>query len=255
MSKAEKNHLGKRILLALSLCFVTLMTYLGFWQLDRAEQKEEILQKWHSPAIAIGKLDFKGDAGHINEIDQHKLFYSKVALKGKIDSQRYFLLDNRTRDSKVGYEVITALTLSKQEKRQVVFVNLGWIAASTDRNILPVVDLPSGELNITGWLKEASESLLLAEDKWRVNWPVRIQQVKLKKMAAAMEIEAFYPLLLLAEKPLLPQLKTQWQPTNMTVAKHLGYSAQWFLMAFALVLMTAWFFVSSYRKAAEKAEV
>lgn len=250
MSKAEKSNLGKQILLALSITFVILMTYLGFWQLDRAEQKEQILKQWYGSAVEFKNGEFHRATQHTMAADKHKLFYRKVLIKGTFDSERYFLLDNRTRNAKVGYEVIAVMTpsLSEHQKAQVVFVNLGWIAAPSDRQILPRVDLPVDEIEITGWLKKVNAGLVLAEDKWLVNWPVRIQQAKLTKMATTLGADDHYPLLLLAEQPLSSQFITQWQPTNMTVEKHLGYAAQWFLMAIVLVLMILWFFVSSHRE-------
>ncbi len=239
MSKAEKKGTGKLILSVISLCFVVLMTYLGFWQLDRAEQKEQILKQWQGPAIEFEKVEQQGSIS----------FYQKVILRGHLDPKRYFFLDNRTRNGRVGYELIGIMRLAPNSnsasQEKAAFVNLGWIAGSVDRNVLPTIAMPATKIEIEGWLKSVKGGILLAKDHWSTKWPIRIQQVDLSKMAALISNTNYVPLLFLTQKPLFSNLITQWKPTNMTVEKHLGYAVQWFLMAFVLVLMNAWFLLST----------
>jgi cytochrome oxidase assembly protein ShyY1 len=248
MSKAEKKNTGKLILSLISLCFVVLMTYLGFWQLERAEQKEQILKQWHGPSIKLEKV----------EQQSHLSFYQKVILKGHIDPQQYFFLDNRTRNGKVGYELIGIMRLAPSSnvalEEKAVFVNLGWLPGSVDRKVLPAIAMPKTEIEIEGWLKNVEAGMLLAKDNWTADWPIRIQQVDLSKMAAVISNVNYVPLLFLTQKPLFQGLLTQWKPTNMTVEKHLGYAVQWFLMAFVLVLMNAWFLLSNRIKIKQRNE-
>ncbi len=249
MSKAEKKTTGKLILSVISLCFVVLMSYLGFWQLDRADQKERILEQWHQPAVLFEKV----------VLSNTEVFYQKVRITGVIDPKRYFFLDNRTRDGRVGYELISSLRLfqtgqdtKENEGAKRIFVNLGWLPASVDRNVLPKASLPTHRVEIEGWVKKVSGSIVLAEDHWSSEWPIRIQQVDVAKMAAVLsnatddthDSNNTVPFLFLAESSLLPSLLTQWKPTNMTVEKHIGYALQWFLMAFALLAMMVWFLMS-----------
>ena len=232
MSKAESVSASKLLILLCVILLFIFLVRLGFWQLDRAEQKTQLLAQWDKPAITV-QLP-------LNEkvVD----FYQKVTVKGKIQSSEYYLLDNKIRDGKVGYEVLVVLTV---QKNQTLLINLGWVIANTDRNILPVIKLPSTALQLSGWFKKVEKAFQLKADAWPQSWPKRIQQIdftKIKKVKG----ETFSNTVLLVENPLIAGLKTQWQPINMSVEKHIGYAIQWFLMAFSLCIMMLWFIFFSH---------
>ncbi|MCJ8341152.1 MAG: hypothetical protein MJK10_22035 [Pseudomonadales bacterium] len=240
MSKAEKLTASKLIVLILVLGLVLLLITLGFWQLDRAKQKEILIEQWHQPAIQI-KFPLVTDAGD---------YYQKIEISGKLDQQHIFLLDNRTRQGKVGYELLALLAVQQDSW---ILVNLGWLAADSDRSILPVIQLPAGELKISGWLKKVNRAFQLQTDAWGANWPKRIQQVEMSKIAKVRGVKSIYKNILLAEKPLVKGLVTDWKPVNMSVEKHIGYAFQWFLMAIVLCALLFWLWRYSKLEKGEKA--
>ena len=240
MSKAEKLTASKLIVLILVLGLVLLLITLGFWQLDRAKQKEVLIEQWHQPAIQI-KFPLATDAGD---------YYQKIEISGKLDRQHIFLLDNRTRQGKVGYELLALLAVQQDSW---ILVNLGWLAADSDRSKLPVIQLPAGELKISGWLKKVNRAFQLQSDAWGASWPKRIQQVEMSKIAKVRGVKNIYKNILLAEKPLVKGLVTDWKPVNMSVEKHIGYAFQWFLMAIVLCALLFWLWRYSKLEKGEKA--
>ncbi len=236
MSKAEKLDSRKLIVLVLVLGLVFALVHLGFWQLDRAKQKELLIKQWSAPAISTS-FRSRGEAQNI---------YQKIKLKGSFNKEHYFWLDNKIRHGKVGYELVVLFELASDS---MLAVNLGWVKGDMDRSVLPRVDLPTEEILLMGWLKKVEPAFQLKADIWGLAWPKRIQQINFLKITAAMQStqltqqkhQLIEPYILLAEKPILSELTTQWKPVNMSVEKHLGYAVQWFLMALVLCGMLIWY--------------
>ncbi len=64
--------------------------------------------------------------------------FQRVSVKGRLDPDHQFLLDNRTNEGRPGYEVLTPLYLDAAE-RDVILVDRGWIPFSGFRDKLPDV--------------------------------------------------------------------------------------------------------------------
>ena len=100
----------KRKSLLLSLVaafFATLGIYLGFWQLDRAAQKEALQsameQQANKPPLALNMF--------LNLNDVNEVLHQRVLLSGSWIAQSTVYLDNRQMDGKVGFFVLTPLLL------------------------------------------------------------------------------------------------------------------------------------------------
>ena len=71
----------------------------------------------------------------------------RVVVKGRFVAEHTLLIDNRLRNGRPGYEVITPLAL---EGGGHVLVNRGWIAAGPNRDTPPKVDTPAGAIALEG---------------------------------------------------------------------------------------------------------
>ena len=152
---------------------VPLLSGLGYWQLERSEQKTALLAQWQQAPSYQG-------------LKQPGLQrFDRVRVTGVLDPKRWFLLDNRVRQGAVGYDVIGLLQLS--EDSALLLVNLGWVAAGIDRQQLPEINLPVARLEMQGRLDLPQKGLQLAADDWGDRWPRRVQQVSLERMAAVIE--------------------------------------------------------------------
>ncbi len=197
---------------------------LGFWQLDRADEKRAIQAQYatwqYSEPLQLA------DARAVEH-------YRPVQLAGRFDPERYFLLDNRTRQGKVGFEVIGLFQLANGDW---FAVNRGWVAGSPDRSQLPFVDTPEGNRVITGhaYWPEAGWQLEGAEPG--VTWP-KITQSMMPADLQALAGEPLAPYLVRLAPESDAALLAEWQPVNVMPEKHTGYAVQWFLMAIALLVL------------------
>lgn len=215
------------------LCLLTLpvLLALGFWQLDRAEQKREqqaTLEQTRARAPAPLNEDTAG------ALRPHR----RLILSGHYLENRNWLLDNRHRDGRVGYEVVTPFVLAGGG---TVLVNRGWTPAGSTRAELPDPEVPAGEVTLFAEWIEPSEHPLLDGDSADTGWP----KVVLTVEPAAMAEQLGQPLMghyARLEAGSDGALLTDWPQTQVSAAKHTAYAVQWFAMAAALVL---WFVLAN----------
>jgi len=214
------------------LVLVPVMTGLGFWQLQRADEKRELAQ-----AFAAREVQPPAPLAQVWEASAEALAYLPVRLQGEFVEGPQFLLDNRTRGGKFGYEVLSVVQL---DGGGFSLVNRGWVAGDSSRRELPTVPAIAGPVSLTGHVYVApGKPYLLAEQRFGDSWPQVIQAVEMHKMqpllAQQLGGSVFpYPVRLAAGVP--GALVVDWQVINVSPEKHLGYAVQWFTMAAVLLL-------------------
>ncbi|WP_370277425.1 SURF1 family protein [Pontibacterium sp.] len=226
MSKVQSMRRFKWMLLAMALLLWPVLVSLGFWQLDRAEQKSELLESWKSRAQQTQSL-----------ASSDLVRFSSVESQGEFDRERWLLLDNRTREGKVGYEVVALFY--PQDMVIPVLVNLGWIQANPDRRIYPEIVLPEGTVAVSGRLTEPSELLVLAESSPQQGWPQRLQRLDISRLEQQLGLKLM-PWVIRPSDPIIAHLDLSWTPTVMQPEKHQAYALQWFVMAAVLLGLIVW---------------
>ena len=208
--------------------FLPLTIALGIWQLQRADQKREMLaeheQRRQADPVALSALD---------PAEDHQ--YRRVRVQGQPDSKRYFLLDNRTRRGRAGYEVLWPVQI---ENQQWILINRGWIAGGLDRRELPEVpDFDAS--NMSGYLYQSKgKALVLGEQEKVKGWPQVIQQVDMALLESRFG-SALFPYVLRQDEMIRGgTLKPGWIIVNVLPAKHTAYAVQWFAMAIALLILS-----------------
>ncbi len=202
---------------------------LGVWQLNRYGAKLDIEESFHSRRTDQFTLqDLQGLAD--------PRFYP-LTLTGRFDNTRYFLLDNRILQGRVGFHALSPFLLTSGE---TVLVDRGWVAGIPDRSRLPDVPVVEGLVTVAGqsW-QPAGEAFLLEKNRWNDGWPKVIQAIDQPDMAKALDV-AVQPWLLILDRAQPGILQRNFAPTNMPANRHLGYAIQWFAMALALVMLGAW---------------
>ncbi len=108
------------------LCLLPILIALGIWQLNRADEKREIirLEKEHQQSLPIKLTEDK-------QLNAESILYNQIEITGYFDSAHQFLLDNQVLGGKAGFFVLTPFHLKNQDK--VVLVNRGWITVGRNR--------------------------------------------------------------------------------------------------------------------------
>lgn len=215
----------------LVLLFLPLLIHLGYWQLDRAVDKEQLLavyqQQQNLPAENFEQLT--------------KLYadirYRPIIVNGTFDPERYWLLDNQPRQGKVGYEVIMPLKVSGQW----ILVNRGWVKAPRLRSELPVFETPSDRVTLQGYFHIPSKNAVFSQTSSDLSqeWPKRVIELSVANIESILG-DKVYSRVLRIESDNPGALITDWPMINTSPEKHYGYAMQWFLMALALVFLYAW---------------
>ncbi|MFO7530719.1 MAG: SURF1 family protein [Marinobacter sp.] len=227
----RKWHFDWRLML-FSGFFLPVLIGLGTWQLDRAGQKQSMLESWQQEADTLPWQQL---------IEGEVRSGKPVRVTGMYGEQSW-LLDNRTRDGVPGYEVITDFYPLEGPP---VLVNRGWIQAPRSRDRLPRIDTPEGLFTLVGRLGEYPVPPVLAEqDQEEQGWPRRVQ--RLPREAAANEVDGLPAVIIRLDSGQQPgAFRADWVPDLMGPGTHYGYAAQWFALAVALTILTV---AASYRK-------
>lgn len=213
-----------------SLLLLPLLIGLGFWQLQRAEQKatlqELLIQQQDLPPL-------QWPAGESPAADETGNLYRRVIMQGQFNNQQTWLLENKILHGRVGYEALVPFYL---KDGRAVLVNRGWLAGTGYRDQLPEVPKAVAE-SASGRLVKPSNNALLQQQLTAERWPQTALQVDLEQMQAILGVPLL-PWVLQIEPQHPAALDAQWSNINMPASKHLGYAWQWFSMALALLILT-----------------
>lgn len=197
--------------------FFPLLLGLGAWQLQRAGEKSAI-----NAAIDARLSAQPRSAAEITTPQK----FAPIRLTGRYTDEHY-LLDNRTRNGRIGYEALQVFESSDQRW----LVNRGWLAAPSRRDALPEVQRPHGDRVITGFLYP----VVAGGESTEGTKGGRIQQID-GAFAGSLELaRPGWSLRLSADSD--TALVTDWQLINSPPERHRAYAVQWFAMAAALLLL------------------
>ncbi len=228
LSKVQGIPLSKWVIATLALLLIPLLLWLGIWQLQRADEKQQLLDRWNTTGTNLTALPEPRNQAPLG-----------VSLTGRFVNDVIYLLDNRTREGRPGYEVVAPFKPDYQtQEDQLVLVNLGWIVASQYRDRLPDIHPPRGVVNLSGRLVTPSQTVQLHPDIWQQSGQVRIQQLDMVRLAR--RHPGLYPAVIRLDKPLLSELRIGWPVVNMLPERHIGYAVQWFGLAIVLIGGCIW---------------
>lgn len=217
----------------LVLLLLPLLLWLGFWQLQREQEKLEILDQFQNrlseAPIAMQRVD-----------SQSELAWQRVKLQGEFDAERIYLLDNQIRAGRVGYDVVQLFRISAG---LWIWVNRGWVAGKRLRSELPAVNTPPGEIVVNGYIYVPDGKAFSLEDdsnQLTQRWPRVIQSVAVSELRAGVDASQVFKHLVRLNDNSPAALQADWPTTSVQPAKHRGYAVQWFCMAAALLLFYVW---------------
>ncbi len=205
---------------------------LGFWQLDRAQEKLDIqrafLERGNLEPVTLGTAlldpvhhDFRRAEGH-----------------GVFEPESQILLDNRVHRRRAGYHVLTPFRVDGSNTR--ILVNRGWIAWGQDRQRLPEIATPAHRLRVYGRLRRPHENYFSLEDESALTGVRSVWQ--------NLNLDRYREVVGVPMQPLVLHLDAgdaqaggfvrDWPNyQDAWVDRHKGYAFQWFALAVALVVI------------------
>lgn len=204
---------------------------LGFWQLDRGQQKIE-LHETFMQRQAYAPVNFS----EAKDKPLEDLYWSSFYLQGQFVEGPQFYLDNQVENTVVGYHVFTLFKADNLDK--LLLVNRGWINLGTDRQTLLEADYPREPVKLLVEAKPLPytgvEFIELLPEKVADNY--RIQRIKVEQLTEIVN-QKVLPLSFRLQPESQHGLVRNWKKPGSDHAKHYGYSFQWFAMAFALSII------------------
>ncbi|WP_116139117.1 SURF1 family protein [Trinickia diaoshuihuensis] len=214
-----------RLVPALLILIVMAITIrLGFWQRDRAHQKEalqaQIDRYEHAPAQPVG-----GQPIALASIEYHR-----VRAVGHFMPEHVVYLDNRPYRDQPGFYVVMPFALSGGGH---VLVNRGWLPRNADvRTAIAPYHTPLGEVAIEGIARaNASRAFELGEGGSAAHQAIR-QNLDIGAFARETGLQ-LQPFVIEQTSDDGDKLVRDWPAPAMGVETNYGYMLQWWGMAAA----------------------
>jgi len=211
---------------------VVLMIWLGFWQLDRLDQRkvfnDAVVERSEDPPVPIIDLLSEPD------FDSTTAEWRRVTAKGTWLPDQVIVF-NRTQNGQPGDNIVTPLLLDGQagEDSLTVLVNRGFVPVGVD-----APDPPQTAVEVLGRVRQSQErqrgGLTDATDG-----PVtEIRRVDIPQLAQQIdgEVAPFYIDLVASRPEAGPNAPVPVPAPTIDNGPHLSYAVQWFIFAFAVVV-------------------
>ena len=148
MTLGKRRFRPKLWALVLTAVFVALTIGLGNWQGKRVEYKIS-QQAQLNDALRAMPLRVADIASMPNAASTQR--YRSLILSGRFVADELYFVDNRIADGKAGYGVVQSFRpTTPGDAERTILVDRGWVAAPADRKVMPIVDTPRNDVEITG---------------------------------------------------------------------------------------------------------
>ncbi len=227
--------LGSRVwqpslgMLLLALLGMALFCRLGFWQLGRAVEKEQMTARYEARLLGarLGLPELLAKGGDVEDFP--------VQLAGHYDNSRLVYLDNQPNGPVAGFHVYTVFF--PDGDRQGILVNRGWIPVGDDFQHLPPI--PAAEaLALTGTVAMPSPYFTVGQPDYRQR-PLRVSRLEMSPLSAALGVQ-LRPFVIRLDAAAPDGFRRDWSPAarlGMPPEKHRAYAFQWFSLAFTVLVV------------------
>ena len=231
---------SRTVILVAALATALGTARLGWWQLDRAAQKmrwaQEQAQRRDEPAL-------NADALARDSMTLAEQVHRRVVLRGQWQPEWTVYLDNRPMNGRVGFYVLTPLTL---EDGTSVIVQRGWQPRDmTDRTKVVEPPTPTSPVEVKGRVALSASRLFEFDnaDSGRIR-----QNLDLQAYAQQARLR-LRPLAIVQEgDDVADGLLRDWPAPASDVHKHYGYAFQWFGLCGLIALLYVWFQIVQPRR-------
>ncbi|CAI2331365.1 transmembrane cytochrome oxidase complex biogenesis factor transmembrane protein [Vibrio parahaemolyticus] len=247
---SHKLWLSKRFGIAVCLTVVvfSLLVKLGFWQLERGQEKQALEQA----ILARADAPYQSLTSVLDNNDwrEESVIGVKVQADAKPEPLPVVLLDNQTFQGKVGYLAYQVVSVG-QDPITLALLELGFVEGRRTRDSLPTVTTLKSPTNVTGRLYRKSMNPLSSELMPEMGEGIRVQNLNVSELNELLNVELM-PAVLQPDNLENWAYPFPWNPLPLTSAKHFGYAVQWFVMAGVFLLLTMVVCIRWFRKAASQ---
>lgn len=217
--------------LALLLMAVPTFSYLGFWQLQRAHEKELLLAAFAGNAgaqpipLAAARQQAIGDV------------FPKVEVSGRFDPLHTYVLDNQVRGGRIG--VLVFAVFEPADGSLPLLVNRGFLATATDGRRAPIPAVEAGVQVLHGlFAPPPGVGMRMGGNALarQTQWPKLTVHIDLTEIGADLGRRLDSRVLLL-DADVDSGFEREWTPQIIPPERHLGYAFQWFCFALAALVI------------------
>lgn len=209
------------ILIVLITC---LLLSLGFWQLERAKQKQALINRIHNPA---------DNASNIKNFEEYPpSTYEMISCEANINLNKAILLDNQYYNHQHGVRALAVANCNGTDK--LLLVDRGWISKKDSFSVLSNKDYEGQIQGLSIW--PSSGILLKAQSlPENIEWPLTLQKLDVTLIESALNNKIFSTAIRLP-----PEHELSFAVSEIKIStspqKHNGYATQWFSLALVLVI-------------------
>jgi surfeit locus 1 family protein len=214
------------------LLLLPVLLRLGVWQLDRADEKRNLINelelKSQAEAVALDKA-----------IEQDSPDMMAVLSDGQPIPGVTLVTDNQTRNGRLGYEIYSLWQPSEYD--MPVLVSRGWLPRKDFYQKVPEVP-PFNANSIEGTLyfSKGDNAVVANNAVWQEFEGVwLIGQFDFQTLAEKVKQMGYHsaPFIIRLRPDANSEFVRQWELIASPPEKHIAYAIQWFAMALALVVL------------------
>jgi surfeit locus 1 family protein len=215
---------------------------LGFWQIDRADQKNDLntnyADRQQDATIVLNKY---------NALDEKSsLLWRKVTFEGSLINNQNIILDNQIFNQIPGFNIITPFKIKGSD--YVVLVNRGWHPNLKNREMLPNINEIVGKQSLQGHIADFPVSgIKLGKNNIEtLNSKIfRFQRLDVSELNYFLSANVL-PYMIYLDPIVDKELYGNFKLPAPDSQKNYGYAFQWF--AFAITLLIIFIRLSMTRK-------
>lgn len=219
---------------ALTLAGTAAFVAMGIFELHRANEKELLLTRFaqaaHAPLQPLSTV----------EENAPPTSYPHVAVHGRFDARRVYLLDDQAHANRLGIEAFVPFRPDNRD--EALLVNLGFLPRQgVDQSLPQLPPIPDREITLTGiYAPPPRAGLKLGGNPLprQRTWPKLTTWIDPHDVGVDLHRPIYPRVLLLDAEPASVYVR-EWAPDTMPPARHRAYALQWF--TFALVALVMFF--------------
>lgn len=210
-----------------TLACISILIFLGTWQLQRLEWKENLIQtiqlKMAQPPIFLNQWL----SDHRTQIPEN---LTTISVQGLYDHTQEFRWLAKTSEGQIGYHLITPIILPNKQR---IFVDRGWVPENTEYHH---VDRPTESVTITGYTRQNSDRTAFTPDN---NLDKReLYSITPSELANHLDAPEFLPYFITNTGRSNVSTYPQPQPIALSLRNfHKQYAITWYILALSVTFI------------------